>query len=85
MFFHTMVYKTPEALYGRLTQVEKIDLRRASPDRIDFLFHDHYRTEIETVADLAKVKEMCDKDMADYDALTNLLAHSGYIPSTWRF
>lgn len=85
MFLHTMEFKTPQALYGRLTQGEKIDLRRASPDRIDFLFHDHYRSEVETVEDLAKVKVMCDEDMARYDAMVDLTATGGYIPSTWRF
>ena len=85
MFFHTMQFKTPEALYGRLSQMEKIDLRRASPDRIDHLFHSHYKNEVQTVEDLTITKQLCDKDMADYDAMPNLDKHSGYIPSTWRF
>lgn len=81
----TMELRTPQALHARLSEMEKIDLRRASPDRIDYLFYSRYCHEVAAVEDLAAVKLFCDKEMADYDALQNLDAHSGVIPSTWRF
>lgn len=85
MFFHTMQFKTPAALHGRLREVEKIDLRRATHGRVEYLFNSHYKNEVETLEKLLEVKALCDKDMADYDAITDLGTTGGYIPSTWKF
>lgn len=68
-------------LFARLTAVEKIDLRRASPDRIVFMAHNTYRTETGGSVDMVQtLQDLCNKSLADYDKI-----EAEFIPSTWKF
>lgn len=86
MYLHAIEpNKTPALLHARLSEGEKIDLRRATPGAVEHLFYATYRHEVATVEDLMEVKALCEKDMSDYTNLPNLDAHHGRIPSLWKF
>lgn len=70
--------KSPELLLARLTEVEKISLRRASEDRLHWLFHNQYFAELKSEADLQKVQ-------ADLNATYAVKSQSNEFGRTWAF
>jgi hypothetical protein len=75
--------KTPQQIFVRLTEMEKIDLRRASPDRITW----HSRNGglgTESQGDrevLAEVQRLCLESFKSFPQVDA----SGRVPSTWKF
>ena len=57
--------KTAEQLFGRLELTEKIDLMRASPDRLQWMAHNTFRTESgEDVEVVQAIAAMCHAEWA---------------------
>lgn len=87
MSLHTMENRTVEGLFVRLTEMERINLRRASPDRIRFLAYTTYLRETGgSPEQLTQVQELCMKKFDDYDAIDPFSVEgAGFIPHTWQF
>jgi hypothetical protein len=74
--------KTAQQIHARLTEMEKIDLRRASPDRLHYLAHTIYQIEASRdVSIMEKVQQMCVQDFREF-AATNT---GRYIGKSWKF
>lgn len=86
MSLHTMDTRSPESLFARLTEMEKIDLRRASADRIAFLAYTVYLRECGgSPSQLAMVRDLCVQQMKDYDASDIAVSNYGRLPAIWKF
>lgn len=69
MHLHTVEPKTAEQLYNRLRETEKIAIRGASPDRLEFLRqHDFASDGPVSVQDMQIVKDRLDREMAEFTA-----------------
>ena len=73
---------TVNGLLARLSEVEKIELRRASPDRIHYLANTLYKTETGgNVEMLEEIQRRCCKTLEDYDNMSEVQ----FIPGLWKF
>lgn len=78
----TMEPRSAQQIYVRLTEMEKIDLRRASPDRLTFLARTIYKIESgENEKTMQEVQRLCGEEITRYDA-TEL--SNDRIPSLWK-
>lgn len=78
----TFEARTPQQIFVRLTEMEKIGLRKASPDRLDHLARTTYLRESgESVEVMTEVQRLCNQTITTYDA--NFKGE--FIPSLWKF
>lgn len=79
----TLTKKTPQQIFARLTEMEKIDLRRSSPDRITWHANNGGLAN-EAQGDrevIAEVQRLCNESFAAFPNVDKF----GRVPSTWKF
>jgi hypothetical protein len=79
----TLTKKTPQQIFARLTEMEKIDFRGASPDRITWHANNGgLGTEAQGDREvLAEVQRLCMESFSSFPQVNAF----GRIPSTWKF
>lgn len=79
----TLTKKTPQQIFVRLTEMEKIDLRGASPDRITWHANNGgLGTEAQGDREvIAEVQRMCLESFRSFPQVDKF----GRVPSTWKF
>ena len=59
---------TAQALFDRLEEPEKIDIRKATEDRLQWMAHNKFRTESgQNVSVIQEVKRLCDIEHFNFD------------------
>jgi hypothetical protein len=80
----TLTKKTPQQIFARLTEMEKIDIRRAGPDRITWHSHNGgIGSEAQGDREvIAEVQRLCIESFRNFDQNVNT---GRYIGKGWKF
>ena len=77
MYLHTANNRTAQNFFGRLREIEKMAIRKASPGELEYLRQADFLTDNLTVEAMAEVKQVVD---ADFTALS---AKPQAFPRNW--
>lgn len=65
MYLHTTTPKTPAQLLGRLTEVERSQIRAANDDRLEYLRQAHHASDGISEADMKVVRSVLQTEFVE--------------------
>jgi hypothetical protein len=81
MYLHTVESRTPQQIFDRMTEMEKMGMRMATPGRLEYLSQTVYLRESgNSVECMKKVQALCIKELESFTTMK-----SWWQTQTWKF